>query len=204
MASESRSFRMIGGVTVENIVEAVETYCRVNKSMEIRSAKTTDGYVVQASQPGDVWKTISGTRLAVTAQFMVIGEVMTVTVGQGKWADKIGAAAVGWFVAPFAVSAGIGAWRQKRLPNEIFRVIEQTIMTGGLQVVINGAGSVLKSGTVVCPHCKTHNADSARFCTHCGTTLRKVCPECGQPAAGDAKFCPHCGRSLADHQESIA
>ncbi len=199
MSSESRSFRMIGGVTVENIVEAVDTYCRVNKSMETQSSKTTDGYVIQASQPGDGWKTISGTRLAITAQFMVIGEVMTVTVGQGQWSDKIGAAAVGWFVAPiFAVSAGIGAFRQRKMPEEIFSVVERTILTGGLQVVINGAGAVLAGDTVVCPKCRTRNSGSSRFCSHCGSTLLNVCPECGQSVAGDAKFCPHCGHDMND------
>ena len=91
MANESRSFRMIGGTTIENIVEAVDTYCRINKSMVTQSSKTVEGYVLQASQPGNGWKTISGTRLAITTQFMVIGDVLTVTVGQGEWADKIGA-----------------------------------------------------------------------------------------------------------------
>ena len=198
MANESRSFRMIGGTTIESIVDAVETYCRVNKSMETRSSKTTDGYVLQASQPGDGWKTISGTRLAITTQFMVIGDVLTVTVGQGQWADKVGAAAVGWFIAwPFAITAGIGALRQKRVPEEIFQVIERTILTGGLQVVINGAGSILKENTVICPVCKTHNAGSSRFCSHCGTPLLAVCPDCGQPVAADAKFCPSCGHNMA-------
>ena len=140
MANESRSFRLIGNTTVENIVEAVETYCRVNKSMDTQSSKTTDGYVLQASQPGNGWKTISGTRLAITTQFMVVGDVLTVTVGQGQWADKIGAGALAAiFVAwPLALSAGIGAFRQKRMPEEIFQVIERTILTGGMQVVING------------------------------------------------------------------
>ncbi len=198
MANESRSFRMIGGATLENIVESVDTYCRVNKSMETKSSKTTDGYVVQASQPGDGWKTISVTRLAITLQFMAVGDILTVNVGQGQWADKVGAAAVGWFVAwPFAISAGIGAWRQKRMPEEVFRVIEQTILTGGLQVVINGAGAILKEGAAVCPKCRAHNAGSARFCSHCGTPLRAVCPECGEPVAADAKFCPSCGHSMA-------
>ena len=200
MANESRSFRMIGGATIESIVEAVETYCRVNKSMETQSSRTTDGYVLQASQPGDGWKTISGTRLAITTQFMVIGDVLTVTVGQGRWSDKVGAAAIGLFAAwPFALSAGIGAFRQRRMPEEIFQVIERTILTGGVQVVINGAGSILREGTVICPVCKAHNSGSSRFCSHCGTPLQAVCPDCGKPVSPDAKFCPSCGRSMAAH-----
>ena len=189
---------MIGGIEAERIVEAVDTYCRVNKSMETRSFRTTDGYVLQASQPGNAWKTISGTRLSITIQFMATGDILTVNVGQGQWADKVGAAAVGWFVAwPFAISAGIGAWRQKRMPEEVFRVIEQTILTGGLQVVISGAGSVLKEDTAVCPHCKAHNAGSARFCSHCGAPLLAVCPECGRPVAAGTKFCTSCGHGMA-------
>ncbi|MBR5344433.1 MAG: zinc ribbon domain-containing protein [Clostridia bacterium] len=199
MANESRSFRLIGGVTVENIVEAVDTYCRINKSMETQSSKTTDGYVLQASQPGNGWKTISGTRLAITTQFMVVGDVLTVTVGQGQWADKVGAAAVAWFIAwPFAVSAGIGALRQKKLPEEIFNIIERTILTGGVQVVINGAGSILKEGVVVCPKCKSRNADTARFCVSCGSALSSVCPKCGQAVTINAKFCPSCGQNLEE------
>ena len=205
MANESRSFRMIGGATLENIVEAVDTYCRINKSMETRSSRTTDGYVIQASQRGDGWKTITGTRLAITAQFMVIGDVMTVTVGQGQWADKVGASAVGWFIAwPFAISAGIGALRQKRMPEEIFSVVERTILTGGLQVVINGAGSILGEGTTVCPVCKSRNSAASRFCQHCGTALHRVCPECGEDIAADAKFCPSCGHSMAALQGAEA
>ena len=206
MANESRSFRMIGGTTIENIVEAVDTYCRINKSMETQSSKTVEGYVLQASQPGNGWKTISGTRLAITTQFMVIGDVLTVTVGQGEWADKIGAAALAtFFVAwPLAVSAGFGAIRQKRIPEEIFQVVERTILTGGLQVVINGVGPILKEDTVACPHCKTRNPAASRFCSHCGIALLAVCPECGHTVSTDAKFCPSCGHGLSAAQDAAA
>ena len=186
MANESRSFRLVNGVTLENIVDAVDTFCRVNKSMETQSSPTTDGFILQASQPGNGWKTISGTRLAITTQFMVVGDTLTVTVGQGQWADKVGAAAVAWFVAwPFAISAGIGALRQKKLPE-----------------VINGAGSILKKGVVVCPKCKARNADSARFCSSCGNPLSAVCPKCGQTMALGAKFCPACGESMNQETEA--
>lgn len=203
MANESRSFRLVNGVTLENIVDAVDTFCRVNKSMETQSSPTTDGFILQASQPGNGWKTISGTRLAITTQFMVVGDTLTVTVGQGQWADKVGAAAVAWFVAwPFAISAGIGALRQKKLPEEIFNVVERTILTGGVSVVINGAGSILKKGVVVCPKCKARNADSARFCSSCGNPLSAVCPKCGQTMALGAKFCPACGESMNQETEA--
>lgn len=36
-------------------------------------SRKTDGYVMQASQPKDGWKTLTGMRLAVTVQMTVMG-----------------------------------------------------------------------------------------------------------------------------------
>ncbi len=197
MANESRAFRLIQGVTLENVVKAVESFCNVEKSMETQSAQTTDGYVLQASQPKDGWKTISGTRLAITVHFMLVNDVLNVTIGEGQWSDKIGAAAIGWFVAwPLAITAGFGALRQKKLPQEIFAVIEKAIYTGGQQVVINGSGSVVQPGMVLCPSCHTQNAANAKFCLNCGAVITNICPDCGFQLAPNSRFCPGCGKKL--------
>ncbi len=195
MANESRAFRLPPNVTLESIVRYVESFCNVEKSMETQSAQTTDGYVLQASQPKDGWKTISGTRLAITIHFMHVGDVLNVTVGEGQWSDKIGAAAIGWFVAwPLAVTAGFGAYKQKKLPSEIFAVVEKAIFTGGQQIAINGSGSVVKEGMVVCPKCKTQNVAEAKFCLNCGSAINSSCPHCGFKLAPGSKFCPGCGK----------
>ena len=99
MGNESRAFRMTQGLRLAAIVNAVETFCRLEKHMETQSSPTTDGYVLQASQPKDGWKTISGTRLAITVHFMLTSDVLNVTIGEGQWSDKIGAGAIGWFIA---------------------------------------------------------------------------------------------------------
>lgn len=59
--------------------------------MEVQSTKTTDGYTMQASQPKDGWKTLTGMRLAISVQLTVVGNQLNVTVGEGQWSDKIGA-----------------------------------------------------------------------------------------------------------------
>ena len=119
--AESKLFTL-GGITVEQVASRVESFLRTEKGMEVQSAQTTEGYVIQASQPKDGWKTISGTRLAITAPaFAKVGEHLNVTIGEGQWSDQIGAGALGWFVAwPLAVTAGIGAYNQKKLPQELF------------------------------------------------------------------------------------
>ncbi|MBR3553679.1 MAG: zinc ribbon domain-containing protein [Clostridia bacterium] len=197
MANESRAFRMLPNVKLEDVVRCVETFCQVEKHMETQSSPTTEGFVLQASQPKDGWKTISGTRLAITVHFMLVSDVLTVTVGEGQWSDKIGAGAIGLFVAwPLAISAGFGVFKQKKLPAEIFAEIEKAIYTGGHQVVITGSGSVVQEGMVVCTQCKTQNAAGAKFCKNCGAALNSTCPDCGFSLAPGAHFCSGCGKKL--------
>ena len=207
MANENRTYRL-QGANVEKIIDSLKAYLTVNKSMEVQSAPTTDGYVLQASQPKDAWKTISGMRLAITVHMTVIGDVLNVTVGEGQWADKIGAGAIGWFIAgPLAVTAIVGSVRLKKLPEEIFGVIERSIYTGGTSVVINGSGAVveaiaeaktpaLEAGNVPCPECGANNPAGSKFCNNCGSKMFTVCPECGEKVTGVAKFCNNCGAKL--------
>ena len=110
-------------------------------------------------------------------QMIRMDDNLNVTVGQGEWSDKIGAGVLGWFIAwPLAVTAGVGAYKQKKLPEEIFQVIEQCIVSGGRSVVVRNAGAELNAGMVVCPACKTQCAAGAKFCNNCGAKLGKQMP----------------------------
>ncbi len=194
--SESRVF-ILSGVEPQTVVNRLENFFRVEKSMEVQSSKTADGYVIQASQPKDGWKTLTGMRLAVTVQMAVTGEQMNVTVGEGQWSDKIGAGAIGLFVAwPLAITAGMGAFKQKKLPAEIFQVIEACILSSGKNVVINGAGPTVAAGMILCPNCKEQIAAGSKFCNHCGTKLNNKCPGCGADIPSGSAFCPECGQKL--------
>ncbi len=194
--SESRVF-ILSGVEPQTVVNRLENFFRVEKSMEVQSSKTADGYVIQASQPKDGWKTLTGMRLALTVQMAVTGEQMNVTVGEGQWSDKIGAGAIGLFVAwPLAITAGMGAFKQKKLPAEIFQVIEACILSSGKNVVINGAGPTVAAGMILCPNCKEQIAAGSKFCNHCGTKLNNKCPGCGADIPSGSAFCPECGQKL--------
>ena len=165
--------------------------------MEVQGSPTTEGYVLQASQPQDSWKTISGTRLAISIQFIQMGENVSVMIGEGNWSDKIGAGALGLFVAwPLALSAGFGTYRQKQLPSEIFALIEKTIMLGGQSIVVSGAGVRIGPGQIACPNCKAVIAANSKFCLKCGAQISTSCQKCGAPIVQGAKFCNQCGQAL--------
>lgn len=194
--NETRVF-MLNGTEVRDIVTRLEGFFRTEKGMDVQSSQTTDGYVMQASQPKDGWKTLTGMRLAVTVQMAVAGDQLNVSIGEGQWSDKIGAGAIGLFVAwPLAITAGMGAYKQKKLPSEVFQVIENTIMTGGQPVVVSGAGQTVADGMTLCPSCKAQLAPGSKFCNRCGAKLGQKCPNCGAEITADSAFCSECGVKL--------
>ena len=194
--SESRTF-MLNGTEVQSIAARLENFFRTEKSMEVQSSKTVDAFVMQASQPKDGWKTLAGMRLAVSVQMTEMQGQLTVTVGEGQWSDKIGAGAIGLFVAwPLAITAGMGALKQKKLPGEVFQAIENTIMTGGQPVVVTGAGQTVAVGMIVCPSCKAQLTAGSKFCNRCGTKLNTKCPNCGADITQGSAFCSECGQKL--------
>ena len=194
--NETRVF-MLNGTQVQDIVTRLEGFFRTEKGMDVQSSQTTDGYVMQASKPKDGWKTLTGMRLAVTVQMAVAGDQLNVSIGEGQWSDKIGAGAIGLFVAwPLAITAGMGAYKQKKLPSEVFQVIENTIMTGGQPVVVSGAGQTVAAGMTLCPSCKAQLAPDSKFCNRCGAKLGQKCPNCGAEITADSAFCSECGVKL--------
>ena len=194
--TESRVF-ILNGTNISAVVSRLESFLTNEKGMKVQSSKTTDGYVMQASQSKDGWKTISGMRLAITVQLTVLENHLNVMIGEGQWSDKIGAGAIGLFVAwPLAITAGFGAYKQKKLPAEIFSVIENCIITGGKPVVINGAGAKVSDGMTVCPSWKAQIREGSKFCNHCGAKLDNKCPDCGADVTSGSLFCAQCGRKL--------
>lgn len=194
--NETRVF-MLNGTQVQDIVTRLDGFFRTEKGMDVQSSQTTDGYVMQASQPKDGWKTLTGMRLAVTVQMAVAGDQLNVSIGEGQWSDKIGAGAIGLFVAwPLAITAGMGAYKQKKLPSEVFQVIENTIMTGGQPVVVSGAGQTVADGMMLCPSCKAQLIPGSKFCNRCGAKLGQKCPNCGAEITADSAFCSECGVKL--------
>jgi RNA polymerase subunit RPABC4/transcription elongation factor Spt4 len=196
--AESRAFKLVNGVTINALGLAVEGFLKGTKGMVTQSSKTTDGYMVQAKAEADGWKKIAGMDQAIMVQIMEAGDAVTVTVGQGKWSDKVGAAAIGAIMfAPLAITAGIGAYQQRKLPEEVFTFVEKFIISGGQGIAITAvSGAVVNEDMVVCPNCKAVNPKGQKFCSECGTKLGKTCPHCGATVDGSPKFCPECGQSM--------
>ena len=192
----TRTFRLIEGITAESICDSTTDFLRNMKGMIAESGPTQDGWFVQAKEQADGWKTISGMTKAIQVHIVDAGENVIVNCDFGKWSDKIGAGALGMFVfAPLAVTAGIGAWQQKKLPDEIYAHIERFIMYGGANNN-RSASNRISPEEITCPACKKTNSKGTRFCKHCGAAAGKQCASCGTQTELSTKFCPNCGTNM--------
>lgn len=210
--SDTRVY-VLNGTDMQTVAERVEAFLKEEKNMEVQGVPSGESYLIQATQK-DTLRTIAGMKLATTVQMTVSGDNLNVTIGEGQWADKLGAGAVGLFIAwPLAVTAGIGAYKQKKLPEEILNLIGQVLMNPGQPVVTPvaptapatptaaapGQGTpqaTAAAQTQVCPQCQAQVPAGAKFCNNCGAKLITVCPECGANVRPGSKFCSECGHAL--------
>jgi hypothetical protein len=87
----------------------------------------------------------------MTAQFKESEEGIVVTLGAHELLDKAAVGGVGVIIfAPLLLTAAYGAWKQSRLPNEFWRIINRYGMA--------------------CPKCGSPNRGTS-FCPNCGIAL---------------------------------
>jgi hypothetical protein len=130
--AETRTYRL-GAVTLDQVGHHVEDYLRSKPDLYVEGVSGPGGYLVQARLNGQDWRKFVGLDKATQVQ-IVPGEEgsVSVTVGQGKWLDKLGVGAVGalWF-PPLAIVSGIGALSQLKLISDIFDRIQNFLIRGG-------------------------------------------------------------------------
>lgn len=70
------------------------------------------------------WRDLVGMSTSLNILFRQSGDTLSVEIGAGKWIDKAAVGTVSLFILwPLAVTAGIGAWEQMKMPDKIFDFI---------------------------------------------------------------------------------
>lgn len=111
---------------------------------------TAPEMIFQARKRGAL-RAVTGTGNAMTAQFRKSEGGIVVTLGAQQWVDKAAVGAVGAVVfVPLLVTAAYGAWKQSRLPDQFWQIID-------------------RYGNA-CPKCGAPNEGSV-FCSKCGVAL---------------------------------
>lgn len=97
---------------------------RFSENMEV-------GSLVQIRNDGVDWKrdvvrTVGGRKLAVNVRLLPHGDDLLVEIGNGKWLDKTFSGILAWtFFAPLMLIPIVGAYRQKRLLDQIEKELLQ-------------------------------------------------------------------------------
>lgn len=82
-----------------------------------------DSVLLQIKKRGG-WRDLVGMATSLNVVFSQSADTLTVEIGAGKWIDKAAVGTVSMFILwPLAVTAGIGAWEQMKMPDKIFEHI---------------------------------------------------------------------------------
>lgn len=162
--AETRTYAMTGEATLAELGASLEKYLSETKNLRTQKFDMDNRVVLQCAGDDAQWKKFIGMDAAITAELKAEGDVPTVTIGNAKWYDKMGVAAVGAiFFTPLLLTAGLGALRQTALPEEIYDFIEGKLLNRGSTYSV---GSVL-----VCPHCGKPYHVGDTFCSGCGRKI---------------------------------
>ena len=78
------------------------------------------GIVIQIEKVG-TWRKMLGMSTAVHIVFHQVENTVNVEIGNGRWLDKAAAGTLSLIMLwPLAITAGIGAWQQTKLPERVF------------------------------------------------------------------------------------
>jgi TIR domain-containing protein len=70
------------------------------------------------------WRDLVGMATSLNILFHHSSDTLTVEIGAGKWIDKAAVGTVSLFLLwPLAITAGMGAWEQMKMPDKIFDFI---------------------------------------------------------------------------------
>lgn len=194
--AESKIYKLSEELTIEMVAEKLRLFLSDQKKLNAESVQTNEGYLVQA-KAAESWKKFAGMDSAIQIQMSITGNnLLTVNIGSGQWIDKAGAAAVGALIFwPLLATSAIGAWGQKKLPEEIINFLDKTIQSHNGSQVFTAEPN---SNTIICPNCQISNHQDNRFCESCGTKFETTCPHCLAVIPLGQDSCPACGKSLME------
>lgn len=70
------------------------------------------------------WRDLVGMATSLNILFHHSNDTLTVEIGAGKWVDKAAVGTVSLFILwPLAITAGMGAWEQMKMPDRVFDFI---------------------------------------------------------------------------------
>jgi len=177
------------------------------QGFETQSLEGPGGGLVVQARKTEGWRAFVGMDAALSVTMTLQGENLFVQTAAAKWVDKAVVGGLGVLLFwPAIIPAAYGAWKQKKLPEEVLDFIGQYVVSGGqlpfaLSPTAAAAAPAATVARIPCPKCGTLVREEAKFCDNCGASLRVTCPKCGGDLRAGAKFCDNCGAKVEEAPE---
>lgn len=98
------------------------------ESFKCQKLQTADGGTLLQIEKTGGWRKFVGMSTALNIVFHQVENTVNVEIGAGRWLDKATTGAVAYLILwPLAVTAGIGAWQQIKMPERIFEHIAKVL-----------------------------------------------------------------------------
>lgn len=104
----------------ERIIKDVKTWLD-SEGFDTQQVSADDqSLLIQIKKRGG-WRDLVGMATSLNILFHHTNDTLTVEIGAGKWVDKAAVGTVSLFILwPLAITAGMGAWEQMKMPDRIF------------------------------------------------------------------------------------
>lgn len=128
--ANTNSYHINNSKSVYTIGKELVDYLEKSRGMETQLLRTEDnGVIVQGRVNGSKWKKFIGMDRAITVNMSEKNRILKVDIGAGKWLDKGVVMTVSMFVLwPLALTSGLGIYKQKKLPEKIYKFIEKAVL----------------------------------------------------------------------------
>jgi hypothetical protein len=101
------------------------------EGFKCQKLQTADGGTLLQIERVGGWRKFVGMSTALNIVLHQVENTVNVEIGAGRWVDKATTGAVAYFILwPLAVTAGIGAWQQLKMPERIFGHIGKFLASG--------------------------------------------------------------------------
>ena len=117
--TQSKSFSCPGARFPE-LITSTQSWLS-GEGFKCQKLHTEDGGILLQIEKVGGWRKFVGMSTALNIVFRQVENTVNVEIGAGRWVDKATTGAVAYFILwPLAVTAGIGAWQQIKMPERVF------------------------------------------------------------------------------------
>ena len=192
-------------INLENVAVDLE-HTFLSQGYQVQHFGNSDHVTVQMRKGGD-FATIIGMQTALTVTMQRSPSGILTRVGHQQWVDKAVVGTVGFVASPILwplmVTAGIGAFQQANLGNQVNNALDMSIRKQNPNVQFGPIPPEMmaqneQSGT-------PHTFSSPRWqrwtsWTWPGATQKVICANCQTPNEVGDSYCMQCGQALTTAQ----